>query len=151
LFLGHNWGITYNWVGVNESWDTLTEHLYLFLVFLSSVLPPRLTPALPGPCGAGPARRIHEWTTPLFFNPHPHPYHPRQVIDINITGFHGIDYHCWAIIIVNDTMATNAPWPEESVSERAGTVHLRVTKPRWHLPILVLRHGFVLPVYRGLE
>ncbi len=40
-------------------------------------------------------------------------------------------------------------WPEESVSERAGTLHLRVAEPSWHLPVLVLGHGLVLPVYGG--
>ncbi len=46
-------------------------------------------------------------------------------------------------------MATNAFWPEESVSEHAGTLHLRVAEPSWHLPVLVLGHGLVLPVYGG--
>ena len=45
-------------------------------------------------------------------------------------------------------MATNALRLEEPVPERAGAVRLRVAEPRWYLSVLVLRHGFVLPICR---
>ena len=43
-------------------------------------------------------------------------------------------------------MAANALRSEKSVSERAGTVHLRVAEPRWDLPLLFLEDGLGLPV-----
>jgi hypothetical protein len=77
----------------------------------------------------------------------------QQVIDTYITrgSHHGIARRCWVIIVVDVIviiMAEDAVGPEESVSERAGSVHLRVTQPRWYMPVLVLAgHGFVLLVF----
>ena len=57
------------------------------------------------------------------------------------------------IIIIIIIVAADAVGPEESVSECAGTVHLRVAEPRRDLPVLALGHGFVLLAFgsgRGL-
>ena len=68
---------------------------------------------------------------------------PSRATDYLLPGFyHGITRQCRVIVV-----ATDAVGPEESVSERAGAVHIRVTKPRWYLPILVRGHDFVLLVF----
>ncbi|KAI0268556.1 hypothetical protein BGY98DRAFT_1180347 [Russula aff. rugulosa BPL654] len=142
-------GLLYNWVGRRMKWlaYAYTSHIPSppYFVCLSSVPPPSTAAEAPTDI------QVDEIIFYLFsvspptsiLNPIQFPIARDRLLIYITTWFPSWYYSPVPVIVV----ATDAVGPEESVSERAGAVHLRVTKPRWYLPVLVRGHDFILPVF----